>query len=130
MSYYSDDSAWVGGDDAPTRSVQDKGSRRRVASPEPTVAGLEFGVFSSTVESGRARVRLDGSGEAVEAVYSGFPEDFVPEPGDETAVEHIDGQWHTLPAVTHHQRRPSRLEWWTTNRHTGLFKLLLRRDLG
>ena len=94
---------------------------------EPSVAGLESGVYESDAGEGHVWVRRDGNDEIVRARMAGYPPDFVFEPGDETGIELVDGAWHTLPSVAHSVRLSTRIEWWTTNRRTGHFKFLAAR---
>ncbi len=96
---------------------------------EPSVSGLESGTYESEADSGHVWVRRDSTGETVRARLAGYPPDFTFEPGDETGIEPVDGEWHTIPSVVHSVRLRSRTEWWTINRRTGDFRFLAAQDL-
>lgn len=97
---------------------------------EPSVSGLESGTYESDAGPGHVWVKRDTSGETIRARFTGYPPDFAFEAGDETGIELVDGEWHTIPAVVHTVRLDSRIEWWTMNRRTGHFRLLTERVLG
>ena len=97
---------------------------------DPSVDGLESGTYESDAEPGHVWVRRDSSGETVRARFAGYPEGFAFEPGDETGIELVDGEWHTIPSVVHTVRLSSRIEWWTINRRTGVFRLLTEKSVG
>lgn len=90
----------------------------------PTVAGLESGIYLSDAGEGQVWVQLDSIGEAVRAVYTGYPPGFVFESGDETSLEFTEGAWHTIPTVAYTVQLASRTEWWTKNRYTGQLRFL------
>ena len=91
---------------------------------------LESGTYESHADSEHVWVRRDANDEVVRARLAGYPTDFVFEPGDETGLEIVEGQWYTIPSVVHTVRLLTRAEWWTRNRRTGRLRLLAERDLG
>lgn len=97
---------------------------------DPSVEGLESGVYESDAGEGHVWVRRDSNDDAVRARVTGYPPDFVFEPGDVTGIELVDGEWRTVPSVAHTVRLSTRIEWWTSNRRTGHFKFLAARRLG
>ncbi len=96
---------------------------------EPSVVGLEAGMYESDADAGHVWVRRDNAGDTVRARYEGYPESFRFEYGDETGIEQVDGAWRTLPAVAHTVRLRSRIEYWTKNRITGRFRFLTEMSL-
>ena len=99
---------------------------------EPPVGGVELGTYLSDAGTGYVRVERDRTGEPVKARYEGYPEGFEFQPGDETGLELVDGEWRTVPSVVDTIRLRRRLEWWTRNRWTGDFRFLteVRLDTG
>ena len=89
----------------------------------------ESGTYESDADTDHVWVRRDSTGKAVKARYAGYPALFTFEPGDETGLEQVDGAWQTIPSVAHTVQLASRIEWWTRNRRTGLFRLLVSKDL-
>ena len=86
-----------------------------------------MGVYESTADDEEhVRVRVDSTGEVVGARLAGFAPDHRFEPGDELALEVVDGAWQTMPHVSHMVRHPDRIEFWTINRNTGDFRLLAK----
>ncbi len=99
---------------------------------EPPAHGVEMGIFQSDAGSGYVLVERLRTGVTVKARYEGYPEGFEFQPGDETAIEWVDGGWRTIPSVVHTIRLKRRIEWWTRNRWTGEFRFLtqMRLDTG
>ena len=91
---------------------------------DAAVAKWESGTYESDADTAHVWVRRDLTGETVKAKYEGYPEQFAFEPGDETGLEQVDGVWQTIPSVADTVRLASRIEWWTMNRRTGLFRPL------
>lgn len=97
---------------------------------EPSVEGLESGVYESDAGEGYVWVRRDSTDEKVRAKMTGYPPDFDFEPGDETGIELVGGVWHTLPSVAHSVRLSTRIEWWAKNRRTGHLRFLAAHYFG
>ena len=93
------------------------------------VLDLESGTYESHADSEHVWVRRDANDEIVRARLAGYPKDFAFEPGDETGLEMVEGQWHTIPSVVHTVRLRTRVEWWSRNRRTGRLRLMAERDL-
>ena len=89
----------------------------------------ESGTYESDADNGNVWVRRDRTGETVKVRYAGYPAQFAFEPGDETGLEQVEGAWRTIPSVAQTVRLASRIEWWTRNRRTGLFRLLSSQSL-
>ena len=93
------------------------------------VPDWESGTYESDADTDHVWVRRDSTGKTVKARYAGYPALFAFEPGDETGLEQVGGVWQTIPSVAHTVRLAGRIEWWTVNRRTGLFRLLTSKEL-
>ena len=99
------------------------------AGAEPPDSGLETGMYTSDADDGHVWVRRGSAGEVVRARLSGYPPGFELEPGDRTALELVDGLWHTIPSITETVRLNTRVEWWTQNLRTGRPRFLAEKRL-
>ena len=97
--------------------------------PDDGELDLESGTYESRADSEHVWVRREINNETVRARIEGYPSGFAFEPGDETGLEMVDGQWHTIPSVAHTVRLNTRIEWWIRNRRTGRLRLLVERHL-
>jgi len=95
-----------------------------INSPRSSHEPALMGVYESTEGDGQVMVRLDDTGEIVKARLAGFSPEYRFEPGDELAVEVVDGEWQTLPNVRHTIAYRDRVDFWSRNRWTRRFRLL------
>ena len=113
-------------------------SSRRGGSQPAAAAGfgldtpIWMGVYESAADEEHVWVRVDDTDEVVRARLARHAPDYEFEPGDELGLEVVDGAWHTIPNVSHVIRHRDRVEFFTTNRRTGDFRLLAenRREMG
>ena len=91
---------------------------------EPPEDGVELGTYKSDAGARAVWVERDRTGGTVRARYQGYPEGFQFQPGDETGIELVNGEWQTVPSVVHTIRLRRRVEWWTRNRWSGEFRFL------
>ena len=84
----------------------------------------KLGVYESDGTEGYVNVRVDSTGELVEAKFSGFPPGYRLEVGDELCVEFVADEWRTLPEVRHTIEHSDRIEFWSANRTSGEFRFL------
>lgn len=109
---------------APLASAPGGGAVAGVRSEDGEFGGVHPGVHESDVDEGNVNVRLDSTGEVVQARFSGFLPGYRLEVGDELGVEFVDGRWRTIPEVRHTIEHTDRIEFWGMNRMTGRFRLL------
>ena len=99
------------------------------AAAEPPDSGLESGMYESDAGDGHVWVRRESTGEIVRAKLSGYPPGFALEPGDQTALELVDREWHTVPSIAETVILNTRVEWWTRNLRTGRPRFLTEKRL-
>ena len=109
-----------------TSGISASGAR---AASDPSDSGLESGVYESDADHGDVWVRRESTGEVVRAKLSGYPPGFALEPGDQTALELVDGVWHTVPSIAETVTLNTRVEWWTSNLRTGRPRFLAEKRL-